>query len=75
MRKVIDTQLTFGMIDISQIKFDIKSRDDISQILMGLQYIYTQQDARKKIFKILEEKVTPKAGKTNGVRVWIYGKF
>jgi len=66
MRKVIDTQLTFGMIDISQIKFDIKSRDDIPQILMGLQYIYTQQDARKKIFKILEEKVTPQADKTSG---------
>jgi hypothetical protein len=66
MRKVIDTQLVFGMIDISQIKFDIKSRDDIPQILMGLQYIYTQEDVRKKIFKILEDKVSPNTDKTNG---------
>lgn len=66
MRKVIDAQLKFGMIDISQIKFDIKSRDDIPQILKGLQYIYTQEDVRKKIFKILEEKVSPSADKTNG---------
>jgi transposase, IS5 family len=66
MRKVIDAQLLFGMIDISQIKFDTKSRDDIPQILKGLQYIYTQQDVRKKIFKILGEKISPNADKTNG---------
>ncbi len=33
---------------------------------MGLQYIYTQQDVRNKIFKILEEKVSPNTDKTNG---------
>lgn len=66
MRKVIDAQLVFGMIDISQIRFDSKSRDDIPQILKGLQFIYTQQHVREKIFKILEEKISPNANKTNG---------
>ena len=66
MRIVIDNQLKFGTIDISKIKFDTKSRDDIPQILKGLQYLYTNADTRSKLFNILEEKVTPKADKTNG---------
>src|SRR5271165_1545042 len=66
MRIVIDNQLKFGTIDISKIKFDLKSRDDIPQILKGLQYLYTNADTRSKLFNILEEKVTPKADKTNG---------
>ena len=40
MRKVVDEQLFFGETDISQIVFDSKSRDDIPQLLKGLQYIY-----------------------------------
>lgn len=63
MRKIIDNQLTFGTIDISKIKFDIKSRDDIPQILKGLQYIYTQKESREKIFQILERKITPNIDK------------
>ena len=66
MRKIIDNQLAFGTIDISKIKFDIKSRDDIPQILKGLQYIYTQKDSREKTFQILERKITPNVDKKNG---------
>jgi IS5 family transposase len=66
MRQVIDNQLKFGTIDISKIKFDPKSRDDIPQILRGLQYLYTNADSRSKLFKILKEKVAPKSDKTNG---------
>jgi len=66
MRKSIENQLAFGAIDISQIKFDIKSRDDIPQILKGLQHIYTEEDTRKRILKILEEKVSPDTDKKNG---------
>lgn len=66
MRKSISNQFTFGMIDISQIKFDIKSRDDIPQILKGLQYIYMQKEIREKIFQILESKIAPNIDKKNG---------
>ena len=41
MRQVIDPQMQFGEQDISQITFDPRSRDDIPQLLRGLQYIYT----------------------------------
>lgn len=66
MRKTIDNQLEFGAIDISQIKLDIKSRDDIPQVLKGLQYIYMQEKIREKIFQILEQKIAPEQDKNNG---------
>ena len=39
MRQIIDPQLQFGEQDISAIRLDPKSRDDIPQILRGLQHI------------------------------------
>ena len=55
MRKVIDPQLQFGEQDISAIELDPKSRDDIPQILRGLQYIYTTAELRERVFAILQE--------------------
>ena len=66
MRKAVDQQLTFGETDISQIKFDLKSRDDIPQLLMGLQFIYTQKETKEKIFRILEKQIAPNSSKENG---------
>ena len=59
MRCVIDPQLQFGEQDISAIQLDPKSRDDIPQILRGLQYIYTTPELRERVFAILAE-VVPK---------------
>jgi hypothetical protein len=39
MRQVIDPQLQFGEQDIGAIALDPKSRDDIPQLLRGLQHI------------------------------------
>jgi len=36
MRKIIELQMEIWGKDISQIKFDIKSRDEIPKLLMGL---------------------------------------
>jgi hypothetical protein len=55
MRKVIDPQLQFGEQDISAIELDPKSRDDIPQILRGLQHIYTSPELRERVFTILQE--------------------
>ena len=33
MRKVIDVQMKFGEVDISQIEFDLRSRDEIPNCL------------------------------------------
>ena len=55
MRQVIDPQLQFGEQDIGAIELDPKSRDDIPQLLRGLQHIYTTPDLRARVFAILEE--------------------
>ena len=62
MRSVFHSQLNLGEEDIAKIKLDPKSRDDIPQLLAGLQYIYTHADVRKAVFKILEEVVPSRAG-------------
>ena len=36
MRKVIQEQMRFGEVAISDIAFDVRSRDEIPKLLMGL---------------------------------------
>jgi hypothetical protein len=66
VRKSIEDQLIFGHVDISKIKFDLKSRDEIPSVLQGLQSIYMNEDLRKQIFEILETKILPNSNKRNG---------
>ena len=46
MRVVQNTQMELGEIDVSQIKFDLRSRDDIPKILRGLQHLYMNEELR-----------------------------
>ncbi len=55
MRQIINPQLQFGEQDISAIWLDPKSRDDIPQLLRGLQHIYTTPAVRERVFAILAE--------------------
>ncbi len=66
MRVVQNAQMVIGEIDISQIKFNPKSRDDIPKILKGLQYIYTEIALRSQVFALLETEFSPKTSKSNG---------
>jgi IS5 family transposase len=66
MRIVKDPQMQMGEVDISQIKFDPKSRDDIPQVLRGLQHIYVNLPIRKEIFSLLEKNISPAINKNNG---------
>ncbi|MCQ8105371.1 ISNCY family transposase [Methylomonas sp. SURF-2] len=61
MRTVIQPQLKFGETDIAAIVLDPKSRDDIPQLLRGLQYIYTEIELRQRVFAILEEMMPDRA--------------
>ncbi len=54
MRHILNPQLQFGETDIGDIQFDPHSRDDIPQILRGLQYIYTTPALCEEVFKHLE---------------------
>lgn len=66
MRIVKNPQLQIGEVDISKIKFDPKSRDDIPQVLRGLQHIYITPSIREEIFSFLEKYISPKINKNNG---------
>ena len=79
MRTVIQPQMQFGQVDIATIVFNPKSRDDIPQLLRGLQYIYTNVALRERVFTILQEvmpkrvgaegKASPKTGRP-GMEQW-----
>ena len=55
MRTATQPQLQLGELDIANIKIDPRSRDDIPQLLRGLQYLYSDNELREEIFQILEK--------------------
>lgn len=58
MRKVIERQMKFGQTGIPDIELDLTCRDEIPQLLLGLQHIYKTPAVRTQVFKILE-KIVP----------------
>lgn len=66
MRVAQNEQMTIGEVDISKMRFDLKSRDDIPKILRGLQFIYTNLALRTSIFALLDANISPEVSKTNG---------
>lgn len=66
MRVVQNPQMQIGEVDIAQIKFDLRSRDDIPKILRGLQHLYLNLPLRAQIFQLLETELAPKVNKRNG---------
>jgi hypothetical protein len=59
MRKVIENQLKIGQTDIGNIVIDLRCRDEIPQVLLGLQYIHCNRELREQVYEILKG-ITPK---------------
>nr|MBA3723204.1 ISNCY family transposase [Parachlamydiaceae bacterium] len=59
-------QMQLGQVDISTIKFDLKSRDELPQVLRGLQHIYITPSIREEVFLLLEKNISPHTDKKNG---------
>ena len=55
-----------GKIDIAEIEFDLKSRDEIPKVLMGLQYLYCNEEIKKEVFDKLKEAIPPTVSFYNG---------
>jgi hypothetical protein len=72
MRKVIDLQMEFWKKDIADIEFDLKSRDEIPKLLMGLQFIYRTAHIREKVFNVLKQIVPKQSHETGrpGMDLW-----
>ncbi len=66
MRTTYDNQLTIGNVDISEIKFDPKSRDELPKILKGLQHIFVTREIREEVFNLLEKIIPANVSKRKG---------
>ena len=73
MRQVIQEQMQFGEVAISDIEFDIRSRDEIPKILMGLQAVYCDLTVRRQVFEVLvnlvPKGISPRKGR-RGMDFW-----
>jgi len=52
--------------DIDAVTFDPKSRDDIPQLLRGLQYLYMTESCRVEVLQILDEVIPEEIDRTTG---------
>ena len=66
MRKIIESQMKFGEVTIGSIEFDLKSRDEITKLLIGIQSIYCDKKTRIEAFTILNELIPKDVDCNNG---------
>jgi len=68
MREVLKSQMKLGEVAIGNIEFDIRSRDEIPKLLIGLQAIHDDLDVRNQVFAALRDLVPGKINPNNGRR-------
>ena len=66
MRQVKPRQLQIGEVDIGSIELDHRSRDDVPQILLGLQHLYLDTAAQDVVFSLLEQAIPENISRTKG---------
>ncbi len=66
MRILKQTQIQFGEVDIAQITFDLRSRDEIPKLLLGLQHLYCTRDLRTHVFEELAHIIPQEVDTTTG---------
>ena len=73
MRNLRNPQLERGEVRIEDIELDIKCRDDIPALLIGLQYLYSQEALRDRLFALMDGCILPgdnrKVGRP-GMAMW-----
>ena len=55
MREIIQFQPSLGSTNIGDLKIDSNSRDDIPDILKGLQHIYVNHNLRDSIMAVVQK--------------------
>ncbi len=58
--------MELGEIGIENIRINLKSRDDIPALLLGLQHLYSDEETRSRLFALLEEHMLPGVDRTVG---------
>jgi transposase, IS5 family len=72
MRQRFEQQISLGSELISDVKFPLRSRDELPPVLKALQYIYVTPEINEKVFSLLENKVCKGKKKTGrpGMDLW-----
>ncbi len=72
MRQRFEQQMNFNTVPISDVKFNLKSRDELPPVLMALQYIFITPELNEKVFTLLEKKICANKKKTGrkGMDLW-----
>lgn len=72
MRQRFEQQMNLRTVTISDVRFPLKSRDELPAVLMALQHIFVTAELNKKVFALLEKKVCSGKKKTGrkGMDLW-----
>lgn len=72
MRKRFEQQLSLGVIPINEVKFDNRSRDELPEILKGLQHIFIDPDLSETVFSLLDREINSGKQATGrpGMTLW-----
>lgn len=66
MRNFKNIQLQFTAFPIHQIEFNVYSRDEVPQLLRGLQFIYSNKQLYFQIMELMEKALPPSLRKNKG---------
>lgn len=72
MRKRFEQQLSLGILPISEVEVDMKTRHQLPPLLKALQHIFTTPSLSSQVFTLLEEHVLKGKKKTGrlGMSLW-----
>lgn len=72
MRQRFQQQISLGITPISDVKFPLRSRDELPAVLKSLQNIFVTPELNEKILSLLEKKVCEGKKKTGrkGMDLW-----
>src|SRR5215210_4694296 len=72
MRQRFEQQMNLRTIAIADVKFPLKSLDELPPVLKALQYIFITPELNEKVFQLLEKKIVAGKKKTGrpGMDLW-----
>lgn len=72
MRQRFEQQMNLRTVAIADVKFPLKSRDELPPVLKALQYVFITPELNEKVFGLLEQKICKDKKQTGrkGMDLW-----
>ena len=72
MRQRFEQQMNLRTVAIANVKFPLKSRDELPPVLKALQYVFVTPELNEKVFSLLEQKICKDKKQTGrkGMDLW-----